>query len=69
MLNLIKPAGKFGTLGGTLSVQYQPLMSVCQADALKGALAAASGWNKTYSQTGNLACGSPKTCTATGICQ
>jgi hypothetical protein len=56
-------------LGGSLTIQYNALMSVCQADALKAALVTASGWNKTYSQTGNLVCGSPKTCTATGICQ
>ena len=33
--------------------------------ALKAAL---TGWNNTYSQSSNLACNSPKVCTA-GVCQ
>jgi len=69
MLGVIKPAGKLGTLGGYISIQQNPLMSVCQPDGLKAALVASSAWNKAYTQTGNLACTSPKTCTATGICQ
>jgi len=36
----VKPAGKLGTLGGNLTVQYSPLVSVCQPDALKGTLTA-----------------------------
>jgi hypothetical protein len=68
MLNLVKPTGKLTSLGSYLAVQSNALLYGCQADALKAVLAG-SGWNKAYSQSGNLACGSPKTCTAAGICQ
>jgi hypothetical protein len=66
---MIKPAGKLGTLGGTLSVHQNLLMTVCQPDALKAALVASSGWNKAYAQSGNGPCTSPKACLPTGVCQ
>jgi len=69
MLGVIKPVGKLGTLGSTLTVYNNPQMSVCQPEALKAVLVSSSGWNKAYSQSANAACASPKTCTAAGICQ
>ncbi len=68
ILNLIKPTGKLATLGNYLTVQSNGALYNCQPDALKAALVTASGWNKTYSQSSNLAC-APKTCTLAGICQ
>jgi len=67
MLNLIKPTGKLSALGGYLTVQSNGALSSCQPDALKAVLVSAQGWNKAYTQSGNLTC--TKTCTAGGICQ
>jgi hypothetical protein len=71
IINLIKPTGKLGTLGGTLNVSSNGLLPSCQPDALKAALVAASGWNKGYTQSSNLACVAPKTCSGAmnAICQ
>ncbi|HEY0465984.1 MAG TPA: hypothetical protein VGC79_17345, partial [Polyangiaceae bacterium] len=64
MLSVVKPAGKFSTFTGTITVQYNTLLSICQAEAAKTAM---PGYT-SYSQTSNLACASPKTCAA-GVCQ
>jgi hypothetical protein len=55
------------TLAGNLTVSQNGQLPMCQAEALKAALTT-GGWNKTYSQSGNLACASPKVCVA-GVCQ
>src|SRR5262249_7400671 len=64
IMDLVKPTGKLATVGGNLSVNSNGQLSTCQPDALKTALG--SGFTKTYSNSGNLACS--KTCTA-GACQ
>ncbi len=65
---LIRPTtGKLANLAGNLTVSSNAALSVCQADALKAALAAV-GWAKTYNAGSNLVCGSPKACVG-AVCQ
>jgi hypothetical protein len=59
--------GKLTNLGNYLTVQSNSSLSLCQATALRAALAA-GGWNRTFNQSGNQACNSPSTCVGT-VCQ
>ncbi len=79
MVGMIIPTGKLATLGGNtavsgngnLTVQSNTLLSQCQASALKTALITASSWAKTYAESSNLTCTSPKACAGAmnAVCQ
>lgn len=62
MIDLIKPTGQLGNLGGALTVVSNPALPSCQPDALKAALVTAQAWNKVNTQSNNLTCVAPKTC-------
>jgi hypothetical protein len=61
---LIKPTGKLNSVGSTLTIQINQQLTVCQADALKAQVNPT-----TYNQSTNLACTTPKVCTAAHLCQ
>jgi hypothetical protein len=59
--------GKLALLTGNLNIYSNGSLTTCQADALKTSLG--SGFTHTYNNSGNLACATPKACTALGVCQ